>query len=396
VGFPQQVASITGSGIITDSGSAATLTVTGGGNFSGDITGTASLSTTGSGTLTLGGDDTYTGGTTITSGTLLVTGNLTESAVSVLPSGTIGGTGTVQGLSISGDLAPGVNEVGTLTAEGNTTFTNANAEFSVQLDGTGPGSSNQLAESGGTVDLGTQTTLVVTQTVPTSTGQVFTIISGAGNITGTFVGLANNATFVSDGLQYQITYSTGSVTLTDIGSALTPATLPPGEVGLGYNQTITPVAGSPPATLSVSGVTNPTGLAISGSGTDTISVSGTPTATGTVSFTVTPTYASGTGIGTVYSFTVNPPIILSPATLPTGEVGLAYSQSITASGGSGAITLALSGVTNTTGLTISGNGTGTISIAGTPTSAGTVTFTVTPTDSIGTLLTVAPPARSTQ
>ena len=397
VGFPQQVASITGSGIIADSGSASTLTVTGGGNFSGDITGTASLSTTGSGILTLGGDDTYTGATTITSGTLLVTGNLTESAVSVLPSGTIGGTGTVQGLSISGDLAPGVNGVGTLTGEGNTSFTGTNAEFSVQLDGTGSGSSNLLAESGGTVNLGTQTTLVVTQTVPTSLGQVFTIISGAGNISGTFVGLANNATFVNDGIPYRITYSTGSVTLTDVGSALTPPTLPPGEVGLGYDQTITPVAGSPPATLSVSGVTNPTGLAISGSGTDTISVSGTPTATGTVSFTVTPTYASGTGVGTVYSFTVNPAIILTPATLPTGEVGLAYSQSLTASGGSGAITLALSGVTNTTGLTISGNGTGTISIAGTPTSAGTVSFTVTPTDSIGTgsgklySFTVAPP-----
>ena len=397
VGFPQQVASITGSGNITDSGSAATLTVTGCGNFSGDITGTASLNMTGSSTLTLGGDDTYTGATTISSGTLLVTGNLTESAVSVLPSGTIGGTGTVQGLSISGDLAPGVNGVGTLTAGGDTTFTTASAEFSVQLDGTGPGSSNQLAESGGTVDLGTQTTLVVTQIMPTSLGQTYTIISGAGSITGTFAGLANNATFVNGGLQYRITYTSSTVTLTDLSSVLTPTTLPSGEVGLDYSQTITTVTGSPAAALVVSGVTNSTGLTISGSGTGTITISGVPTSTGTVTFTVTPNYASGIGGGTVYSFTVNPPIILAPAALPTSEVGLAYSQSITASGGSGSITLALSGVTNTTGLTISGNGTGTIGIAGTPTSAGTVTFTVTPTDGIGTgsgqlySFTVAPP-----
>jgi hypothetical protein len=383
-GFSQQVATPAGSGIITDSESAATLMVTGGGNFSGTITGTTSLSTSVNGTLTLSGVNTYSGETTITAGTLLVTGGLTESAISVLAPGTVGGTGTVQGLSISGDLAPGVNGVGALTSEGNTTFTNANAEFVVQLDGTGPGSSNQLAESGGTVALGTQTTLVVTESVPTSTGQIFTIISRAGHITGTFVGLTNNALFVSDGLQYRITYLTGSVTLTDIGPALTPPTLPPGDIGLGYNQSISPVAGSPPATLSVSGVTNPTGLAISGSGTGTISVSGTPTTMGTVSFTVIPTYASGTGVGTVYSFTVNPAVVFTPASLPTGEVSLGYNQSITTTGGSGAVTLLVSGVTNSTGLTIGGSGSRTITVSGTPTTHGTVAFTVTPTDAAGT------------
>jgi fibronectin-binding autotransporter adhesin len=46
------------------------------------------------------------------------------------------------------------------------------------------------------------------------------------------------------------------------------------------------------------------------------------------------------------------------------------------------VSLALSGITNTTGLTISGNGTGTISLSGTPSAGGTVTFTVTPTDSV--------------
>ena len=58
---------------------------------------------------------------------------------------------------------------------------------------------------------------------------------------------------------------------------------------------------------------------------------------------------------------------VAPTSLPTGEVGFSYSQSITGSGGSGAITLALSNVSNSTGLVLSGDGTGTISITGTPT-----------------------------
>ncbi|OWK43064.1 hypothetical protein [Fimbriiglobus ruber] len=124
-------------------------------------------------------------------------------------------------------------------------------------------------------------------------------------------------------------------------------------------------------------MTNPTGLTIAGDETGTISVTGTPTTAGTVTFTVTPTDAIGTGTGTTYSFAVNPGVALSASTLPAGEVGLAYTQSITGTDGSGAITLAVSGVTNPTGLTIAGSGTGSITLSGTPTGSGTVTFTVT-------------------
>ncbi|OWK43063.1 Fibronectin type III domain protein [Fimbriiglobus ruber] len=168
------------------------------------------------------------------------------------------------------------------------------------------------------------------------------------------------------------------------GVALSASTLPAGEVGLAYTQSITGTDGSGAITLAVSGVTNPTGLTIAGSGTGSITLSGTPTGAGTVTFTVTPTDAIGTGAGTTYSFVVNSGVALSPTTLPGDDVGLAYTQSITGTGGSGAITLAVSGVTNPTGLTIAGSGTGTISLTGTPTGSGTVTFTVTPTDAIGT------------
>src|SRR5207237_955348 len=105
--------------------------------------------------------------------------------------------------------------------------------------------------------------------------------------------------------------------------------LPAGEVGLSYSQSITSTGGTGMVTLAISGVTNPTGITISGSGTGTISLSGTPSSSGTVTFTVTPSDAAGTGTGTVYSFVVGPAMVLIPATLPVGEVGLSYSQSIT-------------------------------------------------------------------
>ena len=171
---------------------------------------------------TLPASNTYSGNTQVNSGDLSVTGSLTASAVNAADTGTVSGTGTVQSLSIYGTLDPGVNGVGTLTADGNTTFTNSGAIFAAELDGTGAGSSNELLQASGTsVNLGTMTNLTVTQIVPTTAGQVFTIISGAKSITGTFAGLANNATFTNNGRTYQISYTASTVTLTDVTTAAT-------------------------------------------------------------------------------------------------------------------------------------------------------------------------------
>ena len=133
-------------------------------------------------------------------------------------------------------------------------------------------------------------------------------------------------------------------------------------------------------------ITNTTGLTISGSGTGAIGISGTPTAAGTVIFTVTPTDSIGAGAGQVYSFVVNSAVAPSVSSLPAGEAGIAYSQSITTTGGTAPIILVVIGgcLRNTTGLgDITGSGTGAIGIAGTPTAAGTVSFTVTPSDAFG-------------
>jgi autotransporter-associated beta strand protein/parallel beta-helix repeat protein len=74
-GFGQQVAGLTGSGLVTDLSTAATLTVTNSGTdaFAGKLAGTLALTMSGAGTLTLSNSgSSYTGQTTINSGTLSV------------------------------------------------------------------------------------------------------------------------------------------------------------------------------------------------------------------------------------------------------------------------------------------------------------------------------------
>lgn len=69
-------------------------------------------------------------------------------------------------------------------------------------------------------------------------------------------------------------------------------------------------------------------------------------------------------------------ITLAPTSLPGGTVNSAYSQTITASGGSSPYTFSYTG-TLPTGLSLSSSGI----LSGTPTSTGTYSFTVTATDS---------------
>jgi len=72
-------------------------------------------------------------------------------------------------------------------------------------------------------------------------------------------------------------------------------------------------------------------------------------------------------------------ITLSPAALPTGTVGVAYSQMITATGGTAPYTFAVTSGALPTGLTLTATG----ALSGTPSAAGSSTFTVTATDANG-------------
>jgi autotransporter-associated beta strand protein len=121
-------------------GSARTLTTASAINFDGVVS-NGGINKAGAGTLTLGGNSTYTGATTVNGGTLLVstggsiaqsslttvttgttlTANGTVGAVAVNTGGTLNGAGTVGTTTVAGTLTPG-NSPGVLNVNGNLTM----------------------------------------------------------------------------------------------------------------------------------------------------------------------------------------------------------------------------------------------------------------------------------
>ena len=119
---------------------------------------------------------------------------------------------------------------------------------------------------------------------------------------------------------------------------VSPPTLPNGTVGTAYSQTLTATGSAGPFTYSVISGSLPTGLALSSGGV----LSGTPSAAGTQTFTVQAMDLSFNAGTRTYSLTIIPtPLAINPPSLPVGTVGTAYSQTVTASGGTGPYTFAV-------------------------------------------------------
>ncbi len=161
--------------------------------------------------------------------------------------------------------------------------------------------------------------------------------------------------------------------------AVAPLTTPAGTVGIAYNQTFTGSGGLAPYTFAVNSGSLPGGLTLAGGG----GLSGTPTGAGTFNFTIRATDANGCFGDRAYSITIAPagcPVIsLSPASLANAPLGVAYSQTVSASGGLAPYAMSLSSGSLPAGLTLSGSGL----ISGNPTSSGTSAFTVRATDANG-------------
>ena len=111
----------------------------------------------------------------------------------------------------------------------------------------------------------------------------------------------------------------------------------------------------------------PAGLSLSTAGT----ISGTPTTAETASFTVQVTSASLSGTASL-SITITSAPTVTTSSLPGGTVGVAYSQTLAATGGDGSYSWTISSGVLPAGLSLSAAGT----ISGTPTAAGAATFTV--------------------
>jgi hypothetical protein len=151
--------------------------------------------------------------------------------------------------------------------------------------------------------------------------------------------------------------------------------LPSGTVNVSYSSKLSVSGGLPPYTWSVSNGTLPAGLTLSSVGI----LSGMPTAAGSSTVTIIvadSAHASGTLTVTlvVADGTIS---ITTPSPLASGALGVAYSATLAATGGTAPYTWSLASGSLPGGVTLSSAGV----IAGTPTTYGPSTFTVKATDS---------------
>jgi type VI secretion system secreted protein VgrG len=214
----------------------------------------------------------------------------------------------------------------------------------------------------------------------TSSGSSSALLSGTPTTTGTsiFTIIATDANGCTGFRAYTITINP-CPPLT-----ILPATLPNAGVGSLYSQTIVGSGGTAPYTFIMFSSTLPAGLTLTSAGV----LAGTPTTTGTTTFTIRGTDANGCFAELSYTILVNllpcPPITVSPATLPSPALGIPYSQTISASGGTGSYIYTVTAGSLPPGLGLSPlTSTPTVVLSGTPTTSGNFSFTITATDGNG-------------
>ncbi len=204
-----------------------------------------------------------------------------------------------------------------------------------------------------------------------------TLNAATGAITGTPTSAATNSFTITATDGNGATGSRAFTFTVNAAVSVNPATLSAGTLGAAYSQTVSAAGGNGTYSFSVSAGVLPAGLSLNAS---TGVISGTPTAAATSAFTIRVTDGNGASGSRAYSVTVSADIAVNPATLPSAAVGASYSQSVSATGGSGTYTFSVSSGSLPAGLALNA---ATGLITGTPSAAGTSTFTLTATDGNG-------------
>ncbi len=243
------------------------------------------------------------------------------------------------------------------------------------------------------------TSPALTATGGSGTGYTWAVTSGGPSLAA--VGLSLNAsTGVISGGSPSVGTASFTVTVTDSASntanaalsitikpgvSITPVTLPTGYAGSSYTSpalTATGGSGTGYTWAVTSGGPSLAAVGLSLNASTGVISGGSPSV-GTASFTVTVTDSASNTANAALSITIKPGVSITPATLPTGYQGVAYSAApLTATGGSGtgytwAVT---SGGPSLAAVGLSLNASTGIISGGSP-SAGTASFTVTVTDS---------------
>ena len=224
-----------------------------------------------------------------------------------------------------------------------------------------------LTESGGT---GPFTWSVSSGSLPAGIS-----LSAAGNLTGTptATGTSSFTVKVTDANGQSATQATG-ITVS-AGVSTTFSAPPAADVGGAYSDTLTATGGTAPYTWSVNAGTLPPGLSLSSGGV----LAGTPATAGSYPFTVNVIDANN-GIATAsITLVVSSGLALSFTAPPNTDVGIGYSDTLTATGGTGPYTWSVSAGSLPAGITLNAS---TGALAGTATTAGTSSFTIKVTDAV--------------
>ncbi len=240
------------SGPQSSAGTGDTLYLIGGDNssasFSGSISSntavagsTVSVTKTGTGTLTLGGLNTFTGTTTVGNGTLIVNGTNNSSPAVVLSGATLGGSGQIGGavtVNSGGNLAPGV-AVGTLTLASDLTLNSASLNFDLANTTTsGSGVNDLILLNGGNLNLNGASTVIPNYLDGTLANGSYTLISGGAATSG---GAANLIWGGVGGTRQTFTFdtSTSGTVLLQVSGATSATLLWRGTNGNSWDFTTT-------------------------------------------------------------------------------------------------------------------------------------------------------------
>ncbi len=208
-GFNGGNGSSLGNDIFIQSGGNLTLQINGTFTITNPICGAGSfisspgLLTTGTGTVSLNGNNTYVGGTTVQSGTLNLNGSVVGD-LSIESAGTLSGNATVSGnISSSGTISPG-NSIGTV----HTTdlLLGSTSVYNVEVNSSG--SSDQIIASGSAQIGGS--VVVTPDDLGFTTPLTYTIISTGTGVSGTFSSLTSTVpalmSLIYDPLTVQLIY----------------------------------------------------------------------------------------------------------------------------------------------------------------------------------------------
>ncbi len=173
--------------------------------------------------------------------------------------------------------------------------------------------------------------------------------------------------------------------------AITSTAFPTWTAGKSFSEYVTWTGGEAPYAVSIFSGSAPPGLSLATDGR----LSGTPTTAGSNTFRVRVTDTHGTCDELDQFLLVNPAPAVSTSSVTSWTVQRPFSQSLSASGGTGNLAWSLSSGTPPSGISLAADGT----LSGTPSAVGSRTFQVRVTDEVGAIatrsltMTVNPPPR---